>query len=367
MLFVSTFSLLAWCDTSNIIDIDEWWDDLALNIIKKLDHQMGKKWDIKSENIRWLDHTNIFWENNEIPWYSVSYDGVAYDKVPNIDRYFDGWHLEYVWDGIASSVLEYRKDWVACYIGSYLEQDIPYELVNREDDYTSDYWDAWDEFLENATYEIVYECANLPEQALNYEDRYFDVITADAEAPYWSASIRWSALNVFDEYWVNGDYYFSEFAKDANTVTFMWYDNKTTIIEQSCTDYAGRFHNYSVQMSVLWDEVLEWCADKVDLGLVLGEQWFITTLNEKVGLEIPWSTDTRYEVMDMLGNYVHLSVENLVDDEYEYEERVLEREPNWWRVIYQWDYNVSPEKCEELTQYDWDLMDMSVFYNCPRG
>lgn len=405
ILLANTMIFLTGCETNTNnpeISSNNTWDnenpiiainnDPALETIKWLTKLLNKsESDIIQENIRWLDHTNIYGENNEIPGFSVATSWIAYNNVPNLDKSFDGWHLEYVWDWILSSIIEYKKDWVVCYIHSFPEKEVPYELMNREWDYDDDEYDkTWDEFMQNLTYEITYECANLPEEAINYEDIYFDIFQEQwmqqtnwwcyAEnwvtvckdplmpEPFWSASIRWNHLAISNEYGINWRYYFSEFSKDWDSVTFEWYDNITTITKQECTDYAWWKHDYSVRLIIEGDMVYEWCAEKNDMWwLIIWEQGFLSTFNKKTRLNIIWWEDTRYEVIEMLWNYVQVSIDNYINEEFISNQMLLERESDGWEILYQWDYTADLNTCEKINQYDMNLMEMSLFYNCPRG
>lgn len=408
ILFVATIMALTWCETSpnnwnnignnnpenNIVNNVSWEneEEVAFNTVKSLANLIDK-WDaqIQSTNIRRLDYTNVYGNDNEIPGFSVSFSWIAYDNVPNVDRIFDGRHLEYVGDWVLSSIIEYRRNWVVCYIHSFPEKEIPYELMNREWDYDDDEYDkAWDDFIEDLSYEIKCECGNLPEWTISHEDKYFDIFQEQwtqqtrwwcyAEnwvtickdplipEPFWSAVIRWNNLAIFNEYWINWIYYFSEFSKDWDSVTFEWYDNVITITKQECTDYAGWKHDYSATLVIEWDMVYAWCAEKSNMWwLIIWEQWFLSTFNKKTWLDIVWWEDTRYEVMEMLWNYVQVSIDNYVDEEFSSNQMLLEHESDGWKILYEWDYTADSDTCEELNQYDMDLMKMSLFYNCPRG
>ena len=54
--------------------------------------------------------------------------------------------------------------------------------------------------------------------------------------------------------------------------------------------------------------------------------------------------------------------------EYHNYQAIFEKVDNEWKLIYEGDgYNISDEKCEELNQYDNNLMEMFFLVTCPRG
>jgi hypothetical protein len=55
-------------------------------------------------------------------------------------------------------------------------------------------------------------------------------------------------------------------------------------------------------------------------------------------------------------------------DEYDSYQIIMENVDGEWRVLFEGDwYEISPDECEELNQYDNNLMDMFFLRMCPRG
>jgi hypothetical protein len=44
----------------------------------------------------------------------------------------------------------------------------------------------------------------------------------------------------------------------------------------------------------------------------------------------------------------------------------MEKTDNGRKVLYEWDYDIDFDTCEELNQYNSFLMDMFFLRNCPR-
>ena len=62
-----------------------------------------------------------------------------------------------------------------------------------------------------------------------------------------------------------------------------------------------------------------------------------------------------------------VSLGEYIWEEYIRSQLLLEHKDNKWNILYEGDYDISDEKCEELNQYDHNLMDMAFLQNCPRG
>jgi hypothetical protein len=55
------------------------------------------------------------------------------------------------------------------------------------------------------------------------------------------------------------------------------------------------------------------------------------------------------------------------DNEYYSYQIIMEKDWKNWKVLFEGDgYNISDDKCEELNQYDNNLMEMFFLLSCPR-
>ena len=65
--------------------------------------------------------------------------------------------------------------------------------------------------------------------------------------------------------------------------------------------------------------------------------------------------------------YVSLYESTNNDEDYTPTQIIMENTDNGWKVLYEWDYDIDFDTCEELNQYNSFLMDMFFLRNCPRG
>lgn len=341
--------------------------DWAKEIVSKFATLLDKTDEnIVQEDIRWLNHEDIY-ADNLIPWFKIESTWKKDTEIPNTDKFFDWWHREYVWDGMRSSLIEYRKWDIACYYFDSFEQEVPFEIINREWDYDSNEYNTLrNEFYETVTYEISLSCAKTPEWVYNYDSMYLDAISLDNWFK-WTASIRWTDLVIFNPNWIMLQYYFSDIKKNNNTIIFTGYQNESTLTKEECIDYKWDRHEYSIETVIIWDTVYKWCADNANTDFIIWEQWTTKTFNKKSWLKTDEWTDTYYEIMGIIWNYMQVSIGKYIENEYVRSQLILEHTDNGRNILYEWDYDISDEKCEELNQYDNNLMEMFFLQNCPRG
>ena len=65
---------------------------------------------------------------------------------------------------------------------------------------------------------------------------------------------------------------------------------------------------------------------------------------------------------------MNLNIYERLEDTYSNYQIIMEKTDDGRKVIFEWDwYEISDEQCEELNQYDNNLMDMFFLTMCPRG
>ena len=66
----------------------------------------------------------------------------------------------------------------------------------------------------------------------------------------------------------------------------------------------------------------------------------------------------------MLVNFYYVNGES-----YDSYQSIIEISDDGFKVLYEWEWYgaISDEECEELNQYDNNLMDMFFLRSCPRG
>ena len=359
-----------------------WWDtwinpNLPDNevtlIMKTFAKQLKlKEIDIKEESFYWYNYADPDYWENEISWYIIQKSGIKEKDLPNTTQLFDGRYVEYVWDEIWWSLIDFSKDNIICSQWLFYDQEIPYELMVREPE---DWWEydeeeynkAWKEFTDNVTYHVELSCGFKPAWSLTFQDFYYN---AEGMEPFWSMSIRWSQVTRFNPENVK-DYYLYTLEKDGDNIHFNWYDIDWDIIKEDCID-GGKWdtHDYKITVYLEWDMGFMWCADKYDTDFVIGEEWTLWNFVKKTNYQYKWNNkreNVSYDVFSMVNNYMYAALYENDGENYEPTNLIMEKTDNWWKVLYEWDYEVDDDKCEELFQYDNYLMEMFFFRNCPRG
>lgn len=373
LLFLSACSL-TWNISQNSTD---WTTNLPENevtsIVKDFAKQLTIKGsDIQAETFKWYNHASQNYEWYDIDGYTISTVWIKNDEIPSATKYFDGWIADYLGDSIAGWLISYTKDDIVCYFSTFYEQEIPEELIAREWDLDDEeYNKAREAFYDTATNKVTLTCGFLPEWIASFQDLYFDAM---GQEPFRNASIRWNHIARFDTNWAN-DYYLGELQAQWNNLVFGWWDELKWIIKKAnCVDDAiWEQHDYQVTFTIEWDMVFQWCADKVNLDsdLKIWEEWTLSSLAKKVNYKYQWShniNDMTYMVLDIVNNYFYLDVFIQPKDwDFESYRLVLEKAESGRNVIYEWGDEVDHETCEELNQYDSNLMEMFFFLNCPRG
>lgn len=355
-------------NTADIDDSSSLPDNKITSIVKDFAKKIWANYsDIKEEEFEWYNYAQ---ENNNdytINWYSVEKSGVLPKDSPSTVEFFDWWHVEYIWDEIWWSLIEFKKDDIICYYNLFYDQQVPYELMAWEWDYDSDeYNKARDEFSENLTYTLWLSCWLLPKSAPQFENLYFN---ADGQEPFWSASIRWNTIIRFDpektEY-----YYLSSIKQDGDNIHLSWYNIEWDIKKEDCID-DGKWdtHDYKITISREWDMMYMWCADKIDPDFLIWEEWTLWNFIKKTNYQYKWKqkrSNVSYSIIDMVNKYMQVSLYEINEDVYESYQLIMEKTENGWKVLYEWDYDVDDDKCEELNQYDNNLMEIFFLRDCPR-
>ncbi len=331
-----------------------------------------KESDIKEESFYWYNYTDMDNTENEISWYNIQKFGIKPKDLPNSTEFFDGRKAEYVWDEIWWSLIDYQKDNIICSQWIFYDQEIPYELmvwdwVAGEFDEEA-YNKARDEFLKTITYNVDLSCGFKPEWLYSTYDFYFD---AEGMEPFWSMSIRWHEIMRFDPENVK-EYYVSTLTKDGENIHFEWYNIEWDLTREACID-GGKWdtHEYKIQVVREWDMVYMWCADKYDADFVVWEEWTLWNFVKRTNYQYKWNTkreNISYDVLEMINNYMQVGLYEIDLEYYNPTQLIMEKTESWRKVLYEWDgYDVDDNTCEELLQYDNNLMEMFFFRNCPRG
>lgn len=361
----------------------------VVSVMKDFLKDVGKDAEIKEDTFSWLNYAEYDYNNYEgwyydITWYSLSITGVK--DFPNVNKVFDGWYVHYVWDEIWGSAIDYSKDNILCSYFLSLEQEIPYELMNREWDYEDEeeraaYDKAWSDFYDIASYSVELSCGYLPEWIIQYKDfNYY----AEWMEPFWYASFRWEVVNIFTPDGVE-DVYVDKISLEWDDISFEWYSIEWKLEKAECIDgWEWDTHEYKISFdttrSLYWDDGMEydkqinhyeWCADRIDAEFVAGEEWTLDFLIKKTGYEYQRDfahEDVSYAVWNIAWKYMLLNIYEVKGEEYDSYQVIMEKTDDGWKVLYEWDWNYAgDEKCEELNQYDNNLMDLFFLKSCPRG
>ena len=321
---------------------------------------------------------NLFNYSNDnwytISWYLLTWTNIKPKKMIDTTKFFDWWKVDYLWDEAFWSFIQFMKDDLVCYYSIAYDQQIPYELLVWEDENWNeiDYEEEWENFHKIATYSVELRCWKLPKNTLTLQQLSFD---AYGQEPFWNASFRWSEIALFDVNWVS--YYFPQIInKIDDDIILSWYHINWILKKEICVD-NGRWadHEYSVDMNYITDNGVElhyeWCADAIDLWFTPWEEGSLENFIEKTHYNYTTKCkvgETSYSISEIVGNYMHVNFYvNEENGDYHSYQVIMEKVDNEWKVLFEWDwYSISDEKCEELNQYDNNLMEMFFLTSCPR-
>lgn len=390
LFFCSAFwflFLVSGCDFGNSGTIGDSNKNLPNNevvsIMKNFEKEIGVDAVINEDiferlNAAEYDYYNYSgeWYYN-ITWYSLVVTGVK--ELPNIDKVFDWWYVNYVWDEIWGSAIDFYSDNILCSYFLSLEQEIPSELMAWDWDLTGEDYDTynatWDDFYDKATYYLNLSCWYLPEWVISYKDFNF---YWEWMEPFWYASFRWENIYLFNPEWVN-EYSIRTIKKQWDNLTFNWFNVDWILEKAECLDWwKWDIHDYKISFDITnqlrWDDEVihyDWCADKINPKFIVGEEWTLDTFVKKSNYKYTgnlWNWDIFYSIVGIAWKYMFVNIYTFNWNNYDSYQVLMEEIDDWWNVLYEWDwYGISDEKCEELNQYDHSLMDLFFLISCPRG
>lgn len=367
------FIILSGCEKEPTIDDtnENLPDNKAVSIVSDY-AKLLNMWKSQIKEEEFQRHNLADYENTwyYIKWYSIEQSGIKPDDLPDITKFFDGRHTEYIWDEIGWSMIEFMLDDIICYDYLFYDQEIPYELMTREWDYDEDeFTKKWEDFQKTITYNTELICGFVPKWAPSWLNAYFD---AAGEEPFWSMSIRWSNI-MWIEPEHTEDYYISTMKINGDNIHFDWYDIQWDITKEDCVD-GGKWdtHDYKINITIEWDMAYMWCADKIQTDFYVWEEWTLWNFVKKTNYQYKWTKkrdDVYYNVQDMANKFLYVSLYESTnnDEDYTPTQIIMENTDNGWKVLYEWDYDIDFDTCEELNQYNSFLMDMFFLRNCPRG
>jgi hypothetical protein len=271
------------------------------------------------------------------------------------------------------SFVEYSNEDIFCYYSLSLEQEPPYELIVWEDKEGNaiNYDEEREKFNKIATYTTELSCWRVPWWVLRLRELN---INAEGQEPFWFAPIRWWKVALIDPDWIS--YYYPDTINYAeNTIKFSWFNISWELEENDCIDlWKWDTHNYHINLDITnnnnEETHYEWCADDVELGFSVWEEWTLETFIKKSNYkyEKPYKIeDVSYVISDITNNYMEVDfyIENDWENNYQV---IMERTDEWWIVLFEWNwYEISDDECERLNQYDNNLMEMFFLTTCPRG
>ena len=364
-------------------------DNEVVSVMKDFLRDTNADAEIKEDVFNWLNYAEYDYNTYDgwyydITWYTLSLTWIK--DFPNVNKIFDGWYVHYVWDEIWGSAIDYSKDNMLCSYFLSLEQEIPYELLNREWDYDdeeqqAEYNQKWSDFYEMATYSVELSCGFVPEWAIQFKDfNYY----AEWMEPFWNAYFVWDYINIFTPDGLE-EHYIDVLKSDWNNYNFKWYDFDWKLEKSDCIDW-GKWdtHEYKISFDInkfsYWDDGVkhedwtvhyEWCADKYNPEFLPWEEWTLKTFIKKSWYQYDRSYDqdkVSYAVSNMIGKYMLVNFYYVDDEDYENYQSIMEDSGDEFKVLYEWGGydDISDEECEALNQYDNNLMDMFFLKSCPR-
>jgi len=311
----------------------------------------------------------------EMTGYSFSASGVR--DMPDIANFFDGWQINYVGDGFRSSATEMFKDHNLCLLNTYLEQDIPEELIfwysSENTDEENDKLDQlWDDFYSQVSYTVEVSCWKIPEQALLLSETNYNLY---GNKNFDDGSIRGGNLYLFRDNININEKYFDVLFAENNWITLRNYQWEVgSITKKSCTDKNHKVHPYTFQFYWSTDgnvNFYEGCADKVKSEFTVAEQGTIDTFIKKTGYSYqgnPNHNKVTYFIDNMMKNYITATIYDYDQEDYVGSNVLMEKTQKGRKTLFEWTwYSIDPDTCEELFQYDHEITEFSFLLNCPRG
>ena len=164
--------------------------------------------------------------------------------------------------------------------------------------------------------------------------------------------------------------------QEWDIIEFSWYNIEWMIKKAKCSnDWLGEEHDYTANFTFTtddWELFYEWCADEIEFEFTESEEWTLKNFIKKTNYNYTQEYDANelnYVIQEITDNYMQVNFYiNEENWEYHNYHAIFEKVDNTWKVIFEGDgYNISDEKCEELNQYDNNLMEMFFLVTCPRG
>ena len=395
LLAIFCIPTLYGCDT-NTNNSSEWttlsistiWNDELWNTVKSIATQLNteniKKSELERYNLAQYDYSKNNYEKEYIlPWYSIS---ITWQKeTPNTFKLFDGWNVFYAWDEIWVSVAEYTNDNIICNYFQFLEQTIPNELMAMEYDIESEeeiaeFNKKRDDFFAKATYSVEITCSYLPEWVIRFQTFNYK---AEWMEPFRYASLQWEYVHIFESEEMS-EYFTSYLSSNKKNINFSGYNIAWKIEKSDCVDdWKWDTHEYKIAFDVTPSKLnsegieikeeskhYEWCADKFNPEFSAWEEWMMSSFMNKSKYQYSRNYDLNnvsYSIAEIIDKYMLVNVYEY-DWTYDAYQIIMEDTENWWKVLFEWDWNeITDDKCEELNQHDHNLMDMFFLITCPRG
>ena len=190
---------------------------------------------------------------------------------------------------------------------------------------------------------------------------------------------------MFTPSWMDEEY-ISTLKMDWDDIILKWYNVNWKLEKTECVDgWKWDTHEYKISFdiikSIYWEDgaiaddkeitKFEWCADKFNSEFLKWEEWTMKNFIDKAHYNYSRNfdlDDVYYTIWDIAGRYINVFVYETDWDSYDSYQIILENVDGRYNVLYEWDwYEISEEECEELNQYDNNLMDMFFLRSCPRG
>ena len=352
-------------------------DKEVLWILEKFDDQLNlDKSNIIEEDFEWINYNTSPSTWIIVHWFSLSWvSSILPSDMIDTSKFFNWWTVNYVWDEIHWSRVEFSKNNIFCYYNMSLEQEFPYELMAWEDkDWNPvDIEKWWEEFYKKATYSIDLRCWRLPKNIHRLIDQNYDIAWQE---PFWNASIRWWRVTLFDTNWVH--YYYPDFLKyDWDRIEISWYHILWFLENSGCFDeWIWLSHWYTASFDFINENEdpfhYEWCADIANFDFVQWEEWTLSHFIEMTNYDYNHEyniDDVNYIIAEVINNYMEVKF-YINDKNWEHHDFqvIMEKVGNNREVLFDWNYDqITDEECGELNQHDNNLMDMFFLVSCPRG
>lgn len=359
-------------DSTNVDTNSNNEDKEIISILEKFSKKLNISQAIAQGNISRNDIGNR--ENQyDINWYIITWKNLKIDSTNWIEKIFDWWHVEYIWDNMFWSFVEYSNEDIFCYYSLGLEQEPPYELIVWEDKDGNaiNYDEEREKFNKTATYTAELSCWRVPWWVLRLKD--FN-INAEGQEPFWFAPIRWWKVALIIPDWISY-YYPTTINYSGDIINFSWYNVSWELVKSDCVDlWKWDTHKYHINMDITnnnnEETHYEWCADDVELNFSIWEEWTLENFIKKsnYNYEKPYKIENvSYVISDIINDY--MEVDFYIENDWENNfQLIMERTDEWWIELFEWTwYEISDDECERLNQYDNNLMEMFFLTLCPRG